>query len=89
LVTSGTSRDVIAAALSIIPGAGHIFKGHVEMGIAYMVGMFVALFFIGVVWLVSMGFNLLVLPFYWIWVAIHAYLISDLRAVDHVPDRIG
>ncbi len=88
-VTAGTSRDIIAAAISIIPGAGHIFKGHVKMGIAYLAGTFLALFFIGVVWMVSMGFQFLVLPFYWVWVMLHAYLISDLKAVDHVPERIG
>jgi len=88
-VTAGTPRDLIAAAMSIVPGAGHIFKGHVKMGIAYLVGTFVALFFIGLVWMVSMGFQLVVLPFYWVWVMLHAYLISDLKAVDHIPAKIG
>jgi hypothetical protein len=88
-ITSGTPRDFIAAALSIIPGTGHIFKGHAGVGIAYMVGTLVAVFFIGAVWMVSMGFQLLVLPFYWIWVAIHAYFTPDLKSVDHVPERIG
>ena len=88
-VTSGTKRDLTAAALSIIPGAGHLFKGHTRMGIAYMVGTLVAVFFIGAVWMVSMGFQFLVLPFYWIWVGLHAYLIPDLKGVDHVPARIG
>ncbi len=88
-ITTGTPRDIIAAALSVVPGAGHVFKGHVGMGIAYMAGTGLALFFIGVVWMVSMGFQLLLLPFYWIWVMLHAYLIPDLKAVDHVPERIG
>jgi hypothetical protein len=88
-VTSGTSRDITAVFLSIIPGAGHIFKGHTTIGIAYLLGTFVAVFFIGAVWMVSMGFQLLVLPFYWIWVMLHAYLIPDLRGEDHIPERIG
>ena len=88
-ITAGTSRDIAAAALSIIPGAGHIFKGHITMGIAFLLGTFVAVFFIGAVWMVSMGFQFLVLPFYWIWAMVHAYLIPDLRAADHVPERLG
>jgi len=89
-LTSGTQRDVLAAALSLVPGLGHIIKGHVKMGIGYMIGTLVAIFMLGPVGMVAMGFQLLLLPFYWLWVMLHAYMVPDLKPLDHhVPTRIG
>src|SRR5690242_6119958 len=62
-VTSGSTRDITAAALSILPGLGHLFKGHRTSGIAYMVGTVFILFFIGAMGMVAMGFQLLLIPF--------------------------
>ena len=89
-VTTGSPRDIIAAALSIVPGAGHIFKGHITLGIVYLAGTVLALFFIGAVGMVAMGFQLLLLPFYWLWVMLHAFLVTDLKTpLDNIPARIG
>lgn len=89
-VTEGTPRDVMAVVLSVVPGLGHIFKGHTRTGIIYMIMTGLVLFFIGLVGMVGMGFQLLLLPFYWVWTMLHAYLTPDLKPVErHIPIRMG
>jgi len=78
-VTQGTGRDITAVVLSGVPGLGHVFKGHIGMGVAYLVGTCLILFFVGAVGMVAMGFQLLLLPLYWIWVMAHAFLVPDLN----------
>jgi len=82
-----TARDVIACAVSVIPGAGHIYKGHVKAGIAFMAGSIIIVFFIGAVGMVGMGFQLFLIPFYWLWVMIQAFFIKDLNPHE-VPAHI-
>jgi len=87
---TGSLRDFQAMGLSLIPGLGHVFKGHLWMGLAYFVGTFPILFFFGPMGMVAMGFQLLLIPFYWFWVALHAFLVPDLKFVDrHIPTRMG
>lgn len=71
-------RDVTAAVLSVIPGAGHIYKGHKLTGVLFMLGTLLVLFFVGAVGMVGMGFQLLLIPFYWVWVILEAYWVPDL-----------
>lgn len=78
-VTSGDVDDWIAVGLSIVPGLGHMFKGHYWTGIGYLLGSFVFVFLVGAGGAVAMGFNLFLLPLYWIWVGFHAYLTPDLE----------
>ena len=68
-------RDVASALLSIVPGAGHIFKGH-QIGWLFMTGIPVI---IVMAFAFTMFFGWLLVPTYWIAVAVDAYLKTDLR----------
>ena len=72
-----------AATLSVIPGVGHIYKGHIRSG--------VMIFAVGNLFIVplailfapaSLGASLLVIPCYVVFVMLHAYLIDDLAPGD-------
>src|SRR5687767_5353485 len=39
----GTIRDNIALLLSVVPGAGHLYKGHRMLGVIFMAGTLVAI----------------------------------------------
>lgn len=69
-------RDAAAALLSIVPGAGHIFKGHNALGILLMAGVPVVCVF---AFAFTMFFGWLLVPVYWIAVAADAYLRKDVR----------
>lgn len=56
------NRTLIAAALSLIPGAGHMYLGYLKYGAEIMVTFFMAIFLMG--WL-NMPFFLFVLPVIW------------------------
>ncbi len=77
----GSTRDIIAVALSLVPGLGHIYKGHKFAGWIIMAGTVLVLFGVGVVATYTAGFGLLLLPFYWLWVMTLAYWIEDRAAV--------
>lgn len=74
----GQASDAVAVLLSVIPGLGHIYKGHKLMGLLLMfAGTPVA---IGISLLAAMGtagFGLGLLPLYWFGVMFHAYTIPD------------
>jgi len=72
------ASDAMAILLSIIPGLGHIYKGHRVMGavllflvtpIAVAFGLLAAF--------ASAGFGIGMLVFYWIGVMIHVWGIED------------
>jgi hypothetical protein len=86
-IDSYNARDVIACAISLVPGAGHLYKGHVKAGIAFFIGAAIIVFFIGLVGMVGMGFQILLIPFYWVWVMIQAFFIKDLNT-HTVPAHI-
>lgn len=75
-------HDILAAVLSIVPGAGHYFKGYRGLG--------ALLFFLGVpviavfAFAFTMFFGWFLLPTYWAAVAADAYLRKDLRP-DFLP----
>lgn len=76
----GTDRDAYAAILSIVPGLGHIYKGHLIPGLLFMAGGILATFLVGVIATFTMGFGLLLLPLYWVGIMVQVYWIEDRRA---------
>lgn len=77
LTAAQTSRDIVAAALSILPGAGHVFKGYLWAGVI-LAGLVTPLAL-----LFSAALNLFagwVVPLiYWPAVMLDAYFRRDLR----------
>jgi len=76
----GTDRDAYAAILSVVPGLGHIYKGHLIPGLLFMAGGIFAIFIVGVIATFTMGFGLLLLPLYWVAIMVQVYWIEDRRA---------
>jgi hypothetical protein len=74
----GTVRDNIALLLSVVPGAGHLYKGHRMLGIIFMTGTLVAIFASIVAATATALWGLLLLPFYWAGVMLHVYWLDDL-----------
>ncbi len=78
-------RDIIAVLLSVVPGAGHIYKGHLATGIVAMV-LVIPLFVIASA--TFMFFGLLLIPLYWSVVMVLAYLAEDLKYPDCKPGML-
>lgn len=76
--TGGTKRDQIALVLSVIPGLGHIYKGHRLLGAVLMLGTFFAVFGAVVAATATALWGLLLLPLYWAGVMLHVYWLEDL-----------
>ena len=74
----GKASDAVAVMLSVMPGLGHIYKGHKLVGLLLMfAGTPMA---IGLALLIATGtagFGVLVLPIYWVAVMVHVYAIQD------------
>ena len=74
----GKASDAFAVLLSIMPGLGHIYKGHKLIGLLLI---FVATpMAIGLALLAATataGFAVLLLPLYWLAVMFHVYEIED------------
>ena len=75
-------RDRVAVCLSVIPGLGHMYKGHRLLGALLMLGSGFALFACVVAATASAGWGLLLLPLYWAGVMMHVYWLDD-RALHH------
>ena len=73
----GTVRDVAAVVMSVIPGLGHIYKGHRLSGALYMLGAVFAIFAAAVASTATAGFGLLLLPLYWAGVMLQVYWLED------------
>ena len=71
------TRDVMAVFLSVVPGLGHIYKGHRLTGALYMIGSVFALFAIGVAATFTAGWGRLLLPMYWAGVMLQVYWLED------------
>ena len=80
----GTQRDKASAALSIVPGLGHIYKGHFLLGGLLMIGAAFALVACSVVATATAGFGLLLLPLYWLGVMMQVYWIEDRKPAASV-----
>jgi len=74
----GKASDAVAVMLSVMPGLGHIYKGHKLVGLLLMfAGTPMA---VGLALLIATGtagFGVLVLPVYWVAVMVHVYAIQD------------
>jgi hypothetical protein len=82
------AHSEIAALLSIVPGLGHIYKGHYEMGLIWMfLGMPVAVF-IGIIGILgTAGVSLLLPLFVWVVLAVDAYNEKDRRHHHHLTSE--
>ena len=74
------AHNEIAALLSIIPGLGHIYKGHYEAGLLWMfLGMPFAIWFGIILSLATAGIGLLFPILCWVALAWDAYNEKDRR----------
>src|SRR4030095_7265800 len=73
----GKASDAVAVLLSIIPGLGHIYKGHRLAGFLWMAGAVPAGIFVLLAAIASAGFGAGLFFFFFIAVMLYAY------AVDH------
>ena len=74
------AHNEIAALLSIVPGLGHIYKGHYEAGLLWMfLGMPFAIFIGIILSLATAGIGLLFPILCWVALAWDAYNEKDRR----------
>lgn len=81
--TRRNPRDAIAAILSVMwPGVGQFYKGHTTFGAALALGGLIC-----VLWSIMffMFFGFLILPVYWLWVAVDAFFRKDLKFPEASP----
>src|SRR5205823_14998515 len=78
----GNASDAIAVIFSIIPGLGHIYKGHKLAGFLWMFGAIPVGIFVLLAAFASAGWGLGLFFFYLIAVMLHAYAVDD-----RVPTR--
>ena len=72
-------RDAVAAILSVLPGAGHLYKRHYISGFGILIGGNLLIIFIALLLgLATLGASLVVVPaLYWAIVGFSAYNIPD------------
>src|SRR4051812_29628183 len=74
----GKASDAMAVLLSVIPGLGHIYKGHKVIGALIMfVGTPMAIGIAALTATFTAGFGGLLLPLWWLGVMFHVYAIED------------
>src|ERR1700730_5817064 len=73
----GKASDAVAVILSIIPGLGHIYKGHKLAGFLWMAGAIPVGIFVLLAAVASAGFGIGLFFFYLIAVMLHAYAVVD------------
>ncbi|MFN2475652.1 MAG: hypothetical protein ABR526_04840 [Chthoniobacterales bacterium] len=74
----GKASDAMAVLLSVVPGLGHIYKGHRVMGMLLVfVGTPMAVAIALLIATGTAGFGILLLPVYWAAVMFHVYGIED------------
>ena len=80
------AENAIAALLSIVPGLGHIYKGHYEVGMAWMFfGMPLAIF-VGILFgLATAGIGLVFPILCWAALTVDAYFKKDRRRHHMMP----
>ncbi len=84
-----TARDSVAVVLSVLPGLGHIYKGHWLLGAALMVGTVPAISGAIVAATATALWGLLLLPLYWGAVMLHVYWADDLgKGAPPQGDRV-
>jgi len=73
----GKASDAVAVILTIIPGLGHIYKGHKLAGFLWMAGAVPVGIFVLLAAIASAGFGIGLFFFYLIAVMLHAYAVDD------------
>ncbi len=77
----GQASDAVAVLLSVIPGLGHIYKGHNFIGMLLIfLGTPMAVVIALLIATGTAGFGALLLPAYWFSVMFHVYGIEDRAA---------
>lgn len=77
-----SNKKIITLGLSIIPGAGHMYLGYQQKGLALMGGFFFTIFFMG--WL-NLSMLLFILPLIWFYSFFDAFHIlngNDIEDID-------
>jgi hypothetical protein len=82
----GKASDAVAVLLSVIPGLGHIYKGHKLIGALFIIGAPFAVALSALAATATAGFGLGLMVFYWFAVMFHAYAISD-RVAPELQDE--
>jgi ribosomal protein L40E len=82
----GKASDAIAVIFSIIPGLGHIYKGHKLAGFLWMFGAIPVGIFVLLAAFASAGWGLGLFFFYLIAVMLHAYAVDDRVAPPKEDD---
>ena len=73
----GKASDAVAVLFSIIPGLGHIYKGHIMAGFLWMLGAIPVGIFVLLAAFASAGWGLGLFFFYLAAVMLHAYAVHD------------
>jgi len=74
----GKASDAVAVLLSVLPGLGHIYKGHKFLGLMLLfVGTPMAVAGALLLATGTAGFGVLILPVYWLCVMVHVYAVQD------------
>jgi ribosomal protein L40E len=77
-IAEGKASDAVAVLLSVVPGLGHIYKGHRLLGTLLMlVGTPMAIAVAALTFTFTAGFGGFLLPLYWFAVMFHVYGIED------------
>ena len=82
----GKASDMVAVMFSIVPGLGHIYKGHILAGLLWMIGAIPVGIFVFLAAFASAGWGLGLFFFYLAAVMLHAYGIED-RVVPPKEDE--
>lgn len=82
----GKASDLVAVLLSVLPGLGHIYKGHKLMGLLLIIGAPFAVAISALAATATAGFGLGLMVLYWFGVMFHAYAISD-RVTPGIKDE--
>lgn len=79
--TKLSNKKAISLALSIIPGAGHMYLGYQQKGLVLMGGFFFTIFFMG--WL-GLSLLLFILPLIWFYSFFDAFHIINGNNVEDI-----
>jgi len=82
----GKASDLVAVMFSIVPGLGHIYKGHIFAGLLWMIGAIPVGIFVFLAAFASAGWGLGLFFFYLAAAMLHAYGIED-RVVPPKEDE--
>ena len=75
---SSSSRDKATALMSVVPGLGHLYKGHTKIGAVLMALTPLVIFFSLATASATAGVALVLIPIYWSAVMLHAFWAEDL-----------